>query len=1240
MKRILFIILLFIFSGIIYSFNLQKTVYFNQSDIRFYKYNGNDMIDLKGCIHYNKPGYPMLPIMPAKILLPQGAKVKDVIIINVQTTDLEGNYLIQPACKPYIKSKEEAVEIIPVKEVYESNNLFPKNYLEFTGQGSKDGFNIANIIIYPVQYTGLSGMLRFANSITFNIKYDNNPEMIREEHKNVINSTKDIISRIVVNPEDISSFQPIKRILFRSKALNPDTIDYVIITTSEFVSYMEPLINWKTQKGIPAKTVTLDFIYANYPGIDNPDKIRNFIKDAHNIWGTMYVVMGGQYDYEHGEEVVPRRNLMCDMVPPYIFDSFIPSNLYFSNLDGNWDYNENGLYGEDSDSVDMYSDVYVGRAPFKNIIQAQTFVNKSISYEKSSSQGYITSIILPGCWNYVNDVIEGISPLSWTKYKFCEINGTLNRNAIYNALNIGASFIHHDAHGNQMGILNSSGEIVTYYADIDSLTNKNKLGIYFSGACLCGAADYGGGDNDCFAEHVINNPNGAGIIALYNSRIAFGGTPVFNTDAIDTLYFYEIMKNHINTHGEAIALTRDYFAPFISSKSTQNIHMRRSLYEKYTFGDPEIHPFTNEIGYLNLIFPKYYFIGSGSINIEVKDKFNNSSINKARVCMMKDSIFYIRGLTDISGNISFNPQIDSTGNYLLTVTSNNYYPVEETIHVKLNDKAYIGYLNSHIIGDDNGNGSINPGESINLSVTLKNYGILNANNVFALFSSNDTFVNITSDSIFFGIINAGDSIQSTDSYTFSVSNNIPNNHIIQFILNIKDSLNNVWNDKFSVLTSSPSILFESAEINDEVTGNADNKWDKGEQVNLIFTIKNCGNEIAKNVNLLFSTDAEGIVINDSTTLYGDIDTGNITQNTSDILSAVSSDSIDFGAHILINYTISGDNVATFNDTVTLYAGYKDYIIFDVDSNHSSGYIMDSALINLGHNGDYSINFEDYICNLIKYKSIFIFAGISSNNTVLDLASGYGSIIYDWCKNNKGNLYIEGGDIWCRDPFYNYGFNFNNMFGISPQMDGYGDLSIIQGVNTTFTDGMSFSYIGENNLIDRIAPIDSSISIFSNSSPSYCCGVANDAGDYKTVGLSFEFGGLENSGGISVKDTLALKIMNFFNVKPYQGIAIGNSKIAHKYRDIEFGIRIKNTNIFNKEINIEYSVIKNSKVVINIYNMSGQLINRLVNEYVSSGYHKIIWKGIDSKCKNVKNGIYFIRIKSGNKSQTIKTVLIR
>ena len=59
--------------------------------------------------------------------------------------------------------------------------------------------------------------------------------------------------------------------------------------------------DWKTQKGIPAKVVTIDDIAANYLGCDVQEKIHNFLADVHQCYGSLFILFGGDVN------VVPAR---------------------------------------------------------------------------------------------------------------------------------------------------------------------------------------------------------------------------------------------------------------------------------------------------------------------------------------------------------------------------------------------------------------------------------------------------------------------------------------------------------------------------------------------------------------------------------------------------------------------------------------------------------------------------------------------------------------------------------------------------------------------------------------------------------------------------------------------------------------------------------------------------------------------------------------------------------------------
>jgi len=64
------------------------------------------------------------------------------------------------------------------------------------------------------------------------------------------------------------------------------------------------------------------------------------------------------------------------------------------------------------------------------------------------------------------------------------------------------------------------------------------------------------------------------------------------------------------------------------------------------------------------------------------------------------------------------------------------------------------------------------------------------------------------------------------------------------------------------------------------------------------------------------------------------------------------------------------------------------------------------------------------------------------------------------------------------------------------------------------------------------------------------------------------------------------------------------------------------NPFNPETNIAFSLAQDSSVQLVIYNVKGQKIKTLINETMESGFHSVVWNGKDDLGKNATSGIYF------------------
>jgi hypothetical protein len=91
---------------------------------------------------------------------------------------------------------------------------------------------------------------------------------------------------------------------------------------------------------------------------------------------------------------------------------------------------------------------------------------------------------------------------------------------------------------------------------------------------------------------------------------------------------------------------------------------------------------------------------------------------------------------------------------------------------------------------------------------------------------------------------------------------------------------------------------------------------------------------------------------------------------------------------------------------------------------------------------------------------------------------------------------------------------------------------------------------------------------------------------------------------------------------------------------EFVLYPNYPNPFNPETEIEYSLVKDGRVNLEIYNVLGQRVKTLVDEYQTTGDRLIHWDGKDENGNEVASGIYFYKIQVGDLVQTKKMILLR
>ena len=82
------------------------------------------------------------------------------------------------------------------------------------------------------------------------------------------------------------------------------------------------------------------------------------------------------------------------------------------------------------------------------------------------------------------------------------------------------------------------------------------------------------------------------------------------------------------------------------------------------------------------------------------------------------------------------------------------------------------------------------------------------------------------------------------------------------------------------------------------------------------------------------------------------------------------------------------------------------------------------------------------------------------------------------------------------------------------------------------------------------------------------------------------------------------------------------------------------NPFNPVTTISYFLPEGGDVLLQVFDVRGREIKRLVDGNVKAGEWKVVWDGSNERGDAVVSGVYFIRLRTGGESRVRKTILMR
>jgi hypothetical protein len=574
---------------------ISTTMEFARPSIVTERAGSYDVIRMQDAVATLEVGFPELPLRIVTLALPEGTVAVRADAEVLSEARLDGTYSVRPVQPQVPLSRPDLARWVePDAAAYASRSPYPATVCALLGNGMIGGRPVATVAVYPIQYTPADGSLTLNETVRIDVTLAPNAPAAGAQAVRRPMDDRAAVERLralVANPEDVAPATT-------KRGTRAADAEYLIITSASLAPIFQPLADWKTQKGVPAQILTTAWIYSTYAGVDNQERIRNCIIDYYENHGTTWVLLGGD------TSVVPARVVyaMTSGAGGSPDEDDIRCDLYYADLDGTWNADGDGTWGEViQDAVDMYADLFIGRAPVDNTTEATRFVSKTLTYQGAIGAGspptdyqrevlFLAEVLWDTpftdggiCKDMIDD--ESVPPELDPITKLYETNGLLTKSRAISEMNAGHNIVNHMGHANYNVL--SIGSSALYGSDFDNLANGSRYGIFYSIGCWPAAIDY-----DAIGEHWVHSAR-AGVAFVGNSRYGWGSpgnSGSGTSDQFDREFFRQLFNEGVDRIGATHAAHKDALVGLAQT----NDYYRYCLYELNLLGDPEMTVWTAE----------------------------------------------------------------------------------------------------------------------------------------------------------------------------------------------------------------------------------------------------------------------------------------------------------------------------------------------------------------------------------------------------------------------------------------------------------------------------------------------------------------------------------------------------------------------------------------------------------------------------------------------------------------------
>ncbi|UCG42720.1 MAG: hypothetical protein JSU73_12805, partial [candidate division WOR-3 bacterium] len=797
-------------------------------------------------------GRPQVPKVSILLAIPTGARVQArAEVLQTRTLKVANVYPLQP---PLLECQDPG----PLKldrAFYSEDVTYPSQDIAVIETGVWRDFDVANLQLYPVKVNPAQGEVTVATRVRVHVDFSGGsyPEHFSGHMARVYADYLDNFSQVLARP--LTDYD--------------QGVRYLVFCHQNWATHTwlhDSLLGWVKKRGYDTRVITK----SSFTAQEIKDSIRAEY-ERHEPALLQYVLLVGEYSE------VPTGSYPGVGISDFWYKDILP-----------WS------------GGDKYPEVELARLSPTSATDLENQVKKILKYQKDPAAGdwlnkltYVAhseqypakySGCVRGCYDMPKPY--------WEPEEETIMGEFTGNDSVTDVVNDGRGYVIYRGHGDATEWWEWGTQGSWYNSHVWNLSNEDYTPVTHHFACICGDIS----TSESHTESWMRKYPGGAVSALGATQASYTYP---NHGQCST-----VVRAVCDTWTITVPGVRDYVGPTFSVSGIENYMdayiakywpedpYYHNIYMYLTLGEPSTPAWSGGVPQAATVnYPGAVPVGEYALNVSVS--VSGRPVQGALVCAWKQGEFYVAERTTGTGTAALNINALTPGQFSVTVSEGHaataphtpIVPFQGSCVARTGGVPYVMYLR-HTIDDSGGgnnDGSVNPGETINMPMWVKNWGDSAARSLVVKLRTADGFITVNDSAKNLGDLPGRDSAHTgNDGFEFEVAVGCTNGHLVVFEVEARDADDSVWMSNAHVRVGAPNLAYADYQVIDTMAGgNGNGRLDPNETAELMVLLKNTGFGHANGVTAVLKSGDSRMTVSDSFGSFGQIMADSTAMNETD-----------------------------------------------------------------------------------------------------------------------------------------------------------------------------------------------------------------------------------------------------------------------------------------------------------------------------------------------------------------------